>query len=314
MGPPRTGFGMEDMVEVVELAFKERGEGFAEMPPKHGIHPGGDAFIHPMPAYLRRLKAAGIKWVSGYPDNWRQKLPYIMGLIILNDPETGTPFCVMDCTWITAQRTAAATAVAAKYLAKKNSRVIGVIGCGVQGKSNPEAVKCSFPSLDEVRAYDIDWRKCSEYVEEMQKRLGIKVVGVKEPRLAVEGCDIIVTSTPIRKHPQPVIEAAWFEEGCLACPLDFDSYWKPEAMRLADKFCTDDAEQLLSFRSEGYFLQIPSIYGDLGEIVSGKKLGRETEKERTMTVNLGVAITDIAAASKVYEIAVRKGLGVELTT
>ena len=113
------GLKMSDIIESLDRMFREKGEGKTEMPPKPGIHTRKDAFIHAMPAYIPSLGSAGIKWVSGYPQNQARGLPYISGLIVLNDPETGLPVCVMDCTWVTAQRTGAATAVAAKYLARK---------------------------------------------------------------------------------------------------------------------------------------------------------------------------------------------------
>ena len=117
------GLTMTEIVDTVERAFREMGNGRVEMPPKPGIHPGkgGDNFIHAMPAYIPAMKSAGVKWVSGYPVNQAKGLPYITGLLILNDPETGLPKAVMDCTWITAMRTGAASAVSAKYLARPES-------------------------------------------------------------------------------------------------------------------------------------------------------------------------------------------------
>src|SRR5512146_1875711 len=115
---------MASIIDAVEDAFRERAAGRVEMPPKIGIHPGprsADNFIHAMPASLPGRGSAGIKWVSGYPGNASRGLPYITGLLILNDPETGMPLAVMDCTWITAKRTAAASAVSAKYLARPES-------------------------------------------------------------------------------------------------------------------------------------------------------------------------------------------------
>jgi ornithine cyclodeaminase/alanine dehydrogenase len=112
---------MADIIQALEQMFIEKGQGKVEMPPKPGIHTQPDAFIHAMPAYIPSLNSAGIKWVSGYPENQKKGLPYISGLLILNDPETGIPICVMDCTWVTAMRTGAATAVAAKHLANKDS-------------------------------------------------------------------------------------------------------------------------------------------------------------------------------------------------
>jgi len=98
-----------------------------------------------MPAFIPAMNAAGVKWVSGYPGNQQKGLPYINGLLILNDPETGLPLSVMDCAWITAMRTAAASAVSAKYLARPESSTIGILACGVQGHTNLEAIDVLFP-------------------------------------------------------------------------------------------------------------------------------------------------------------------------
>jgi len=118
---------MPAMIGLLETAFREKGEGRVEMPPKPGIHTQPDAFIHAMPAHIPGLHAAGIKWVSGYPGNQAKGLPYITGLLILNDEVTGLPYSVMDCTWITAYRTCAATAVSAKYLARPESETAGIL-------------------------------------------------------------------------------------------------------------------------------------------------------------------------------------------
>jgi ornithine cyclodeaminase/alanine dehydrogenase-like protein (mu-crystallin family) len=129
------GLTMTEIIAALEKAFKEKGEGRVEMPPKPGIHPGGgDNFIHAMPAYIPAMKSAGLKWVSGFPQNFQRGLPYINGLLILNNPDTGLPISVMDCVWITAMRTGAATAVAAKYLARTDSSILGILGGGGQGE------------------------------------------------------------------------------------------------------------------------------------------------------------------------------------
>ncbi|MAE61288.1 MAG: peptide transporter, partial [Planctomycetaceae bacterium] len=112
------GLSMREVIDALERMFVEKGEGRVEMPPKPGIHTRPDAFIHAMPAYIASQSAAGMKWISGYPENQQKGLPYISGLLVLNDPETGIPIAVMDATWLTAQRTGAATAVAAKMLAR----------------------------------------------------------------------------------------------------------------------------------------------------------------------------------------------------
>ena len=101
-----TGLSMGEIIEALDAMFLEKGNGKVEMPPKPGIHTQPDAFIHAMPAYIPSLGSAGMKWVSGYPANQEKGLPYISGLLILNNPENGIPICVMDCAWVTAMRTA----------------------------------------------------------------------------------------------------------------------------------------------------------------------------------------------------------------
>jgi ornithine cyclodeaminase/alanine dehydrogenase len=261
-----------------------------------------------MPAYIPAQNAVGMKWVGGYPENYRRTLPYITGLIVLNDVETGVPIAVMDCAWITAKRTGAATAVAARLLARPESRTVGVLGCGVQGRSNLEALTVTF-TLKTVRAFDVDRATRESYAREMSTQCGLDVVPVAEPRDAVAGCDIVVTAGPILRRPHATIQRGWFAEGSFASLVDFDSYWHPDALREVDKFCTDDEPQLEHYRHMGYFQHIPPIHADLGELVSGRRPGRETPQERTMACNLGLALDDIATAPLVYQRALKEGVG-----
>ena len=303
---------MSQIVGWVEEALRLKGLGKTEMPPKPGIHTMPDAFIHAMPAYLPDLKAAGMKWVSGYPDNFKKGLPYISGLLILNDPETGIPISVMDCTWITAMRTGAVTAVAAKYLARKDASVIGIIGCGVQGRSNLEALATVLQKITTVKAYDSRPDSQKAYVEEMGKKFQFKVVSVSSAKEAVTGSDVVVTAVPIAKDPQGVIEDSWLKPGALAVPVDLDTYWKAESIRGVDKFCVDDIPQIMHFKSEGYLKALPRIYADLGEIVAGKKPSRQNDKERIMAMPLGLALEDMATAIHIYQMALVKGIGRKL--
>jgi ornithine cyclodeaminase/alanine dehydrogenase len=304
-----TGLTMAEIIELLETAFREKGRGRVEMPPKPGIHPGeGDNFIHAMPAYIPAMNSAGIKWVSGFPENYKRDLPYITGLLILNDPETGVPIAVMDCVWITAMRTAAASAVAARRLARPDSSVLGILGCGVQGRTNTEALNVLFP-LERVMAYDVKPQAVQDFAEEISSRFGLEVVPVESPREAVTGCDMVVTAGPILKVPHATIQAGWLDAGAFASLVDFDSYWHPDALQEADRFCTDDVPQLEHYRSVGYFQGIPPIYADLGQLVTGEKPGRETPTERTMACNLGLAMDDMAVAPTIYRRAVEQEIG-----
>lgn len=305
------GLPMAFVIEALQRMFVDKGAGRVEMPPKPGIHTRKDAFIHAMPAYIPSLGAAGIKWISGYPDNQQQGLPYINGLLILNDPETGIPLAVMDATWITAQRTGAATALAARYLARPESSQVGIIACGVQGRSNLQALACEF-ELQRARVFDLHSHIAERFARDMSDTLDLEIEVVAHPRDAVVGMDIVVTSGPILKDPSPIIEADWLGAGAFASPVDFDSYWQAGALQQADKLATDDVEQMGYYRQAGYFKQTPAPYADLGEIVAGSKPGRESDGERTLCVNLGIALEDIATAIEIYRTAQDKGIGRQL--
>lgn len=305
------GMPMTEIIDLLEKAFREKGEGRVEMPPKPGIHTMPDAFIHAMPAHIPSMRSAGIKWVSGYPGNFQRGLPYISGLIVLNDVETGIPYAVMDCTWITAMRTGAASALSAKYLARPDSETIGILACGVQGRANLEALSCLFP-IKRAYAYDVLPEVQETFIAEMTNRLGLEVLGVSGPKQAVAGADLVVTSGPILKHPTPAIEKDWLRPGAFGSAVDFDSYWSGEALAQMDRIATDDHAQFRYYRSSGYFQQTPEPYADLGELVLGIKPGRQDKNERTLTINLGLALDDMAVAPTIYQRAKEKGLGIWL--
>lgn len=302
---------MREIIELLETAFREKGNGKVEMPPKPGIHTMPDAFIHAMPAYIPAMRSAGIKWVSGYPENYKRELPYITGLLILNDVETGVPFAMMDCAWITAMRTGAASALSAKYLARPEANLVGILACGVQGRTNLEALACLFP-VKRVYAYDIFPAVQERFISDMKARFDFEFISVKKPKEAVVDSDLVVTSGPILKHPTPAIEKDWLKPGAYGSAVDFDSYWSGAALAQMDLISTDDHAQFEYYKSVGYFQQTPAPYSDLGELVAGLKPGRRDEKERILAINLGLAMDDMAVAPEIFHRAKEKGLGVWL--
>ncbi|MCW5978270.1 MAG: hypothetical protein KIT09_09345 [Bryobacteraceae bacterium] len=303
------GLEMADIVAAVETAFREKGRGQVEMPPKPGIHTRPDAFIHAMPAYVRSLGIAGMKWVSGYPENPLQGLPYISGLLILNDVETGFPLAVMDATWITANRTGAATAVAAKYLARPDPRSLAILGCGVQGRSNLRALTVALPRIERVYAYDVNDDAARNFCREASGGYGLSCEVRGSAREAVAEADIVVTAGPILRNPTPVIAPEWLREGAFVCALDFDSYAAPALFHAAAVFCADDVPQLFYYQKNGYFADIPANPTDLGDIVAGAAAGRKTSSELTVCVNLGLAVEDVVTAHALYRLASEKGAG-----
>lgn len=302
---------MRSAIDLLDAAFREKGAGRVEMPPKPGIHPRPDSFIHAMPAHIPALGAAGIKWVGGFPANPGRGLPYVSGLIILNDDETGLPLCVMDCTWITACRTGAASALSARHLARPDAAVAGVLGCGVQGRANLEALATLFP-IERAFAFDIAPATSARFAEEMSAKLGVEVTVARRAKEAVTESDLVVTAGPLLKEPVPTIKSGWLKPGGFATAVDFDSYWYPAALAELDHLSTDDHAQFQYYRSIGYFQRTPDPHSDLGELVSGTARGRRNATERTLAMNLGLALDDLAVAPEIHRRALAQGLGTML--
>jgi ornithine cyclodeaminase/alanine dehydrogenase-like protein (mu-crystallin family) len=304
------GVTMAEVMEAVTVGFREHGEGRVEMPPKPGVHSQPNAFIHAMPAWVPALGAVGVKWVGGYPENARRGLPTITGLLILNDDETGLPVAIMDCIWITAKRTGAATALSAKHLARPESEVLGVLGCGVQGRSNVEALREVFP-LRRVVGYDVVAEQAERFRADVEEQWGLETVVAAEPREAVSGCDLVVTAGPDPPRHR-TIKQGWLEEGAFASLVDVDASWDGPAVQEVDKFTTDDLAQFEHYRGRGRLPDVREVYATLGELVVGKKPGRERSEERTMACNIGAALGDMATATIICRRALERGIGTRL--
>ena len=268
---------MPEVLAAVDNGFRLKGLGKTEMPPKPGIHPRPNAFIHAMPAYVQEVEAAGLKWVSGFPANPEKGLPYITGLLVLNDPATGIPIAVMDCAWITAMRTGASVGISAKYLARPDSRIAAILGCGVQARASLMALVETLPQLKEVRCCDLFPEAIKRFIAELGKIFPrLAFIPCATPAEMMRNADVTVTAIPIMTQPKPPLEAGMLKAGGLAVSLDYNSAWTAAAMKECDKFCADDIGQLLSTKKHGvYFGAIPKrIHADLGELAAGLKKGR----------------------------------------
>lgn len=303
-------FPMAEMMDVLEEAFIEKLHGRIEMPPKPGIHPRPDSFIHAMPCWVPKHEAAGIKWVSGYPANKAKGLPYIAGLMIMNDPETGMPIAIMDCEWITAMRTGGVSGICARHMARQDSEVVGVLGCGVQGRTNLEAVLVARPGIKRVYAYDHRLSNSERYAKSQSEKYGIECIAVATHEEAVRESDIIITAGPITHTPDRIIEAAWIKPGALLVPVDYDCMFKAGAIESVTRRCfTDDSAQYRHFKGMGYFPHSPE---DLPEVcaVIGKTLeGRTDESDILASYNIGMALDDMPIAARIISSAHDKGIG-----
>lgn len=307
------GLTEDTILDLMEKALYEHGMKRIEMPPKPGVHPLKDTFIHAMPAYMPAYGACGIKWVSCFPDNVKKDLAQTTGLMIMNDPETGIAYAVMDCRWITAKRTAAVTAVSAKYLARKDTEVLGIIGAGVQGREHLLFCRKTLPRLKEVRIFDRRPEAVDSYVREMSPHVGVEIVSCRDPKDVVVGADMLVSATAILSAPAPFIKDEWLpREGLYLAPVDVDSVWEWETIRRM-KFVTDDWGQTCHFGTVGCFPHgMPDLYAELGEIVCQKKPGREDDAENICNISIGMAIEDVICAKEIYEQAAAKGIGTTL--
>lgn len=303
---------MPEILDLVEQAFREKAAGRVEMPAKLGVHPFEESFLHAMPASIPSMGAVGIKWISAYPGNRARGLPQIAGLLIVNDPETGLPVAILDAAWITAQRTGAASALGAHYLARPDSRTLGILGCGVQGRSHLAALSHRF-RLETVTAFDVDRVAAERFAEEMFEAHRIPVTVASRPVEAVAGQDLVVTAGPITRIPHGTIDAGWLAPGGFAASVDFAAYWSNAAGAEFDRICTDDRPQFDVYRNAGYFGGLPDPHVELEDLVSGKATGRRSDTEKTMACFLGLALEDVVVAGKVVANALRKGIGTRLT-
>lgn len=306
------GLTFGEAVDIVEDVFREHGAKQYENPPKPGVHPRDDAFIHAMPGYLVQKKAVGLKWVSGFSSNPIKGLPTIMGLIILNDVETGQPIAAMDGAYITALRTAAASGVSARYLANEDCKVIGLVGAGIQGRYHLLTLNEVLSGIEHAKVFDTNNGVLERFVATMDEMLPFKLEAGRSAEDVIKGADIVVTATG--KLDQPIFEEQWVKEGALLLPVHTRG-WEVKMLDRADKLVTDDWAQFCEYAGppHGFYSSLPDPYFELGEIIVGTKPGRESRSERIINFNVGIAIHDVAMASVVLDRARQNGKGTTLT-
>lgn len=301
---------MGEALKAIEYAFKLQVEGRTIMPPKLYLDlPQYHGDFRAMPAYINGT--AGVKWASVYPNNWRCNLPTVLATIILCDPDTGCPLAIMDGTYITEMRTGAAGGVAVKYLARRDSSVVGIIGAGVQAETQLLAIGEVLPRIKEVKVFDQRRDASLRYAEEMGAKLNMNILSVKTVQEATEA-DVIVTTTPSTK---PIVSKQHIRPGTHINAIGADAKGKQELegelLRNA-KVIVDDIEQAshsgeINVPLSQGLMKVEEIHSTLGEVVANVKRGRENNQEITIFDSTGLAIQDIICARLVYEKAKEKG-------
>ncbi|MCK4937962.1 MAG: alanine dehydrogenase [Methanosarcinales archaeon] len=305
-----------DVIPVVEVAFREHGLDRVQMPPKMYLDfKGHNGDLRVMPGYLEGPDIAGVKLVNVHPDNPGRGLPTVMALMVLNSTKTGAPLAVMDATTLTDLRTGAAGGVAAKYLSRKDSKVVGMIGLGRQARTQLRAIK-AVRDIEQVRIFDTSRDSVDAFKAEIEQETRTEII--KEPNVhEVCDCDILVTTTPVRS---PLVKAEWIKPGTHINAIGADAAGKEELnpMILKKAKVVVDAVAQASHSGEvnvpiskGIF-SVDEIYSELGQIVSGKKPGRESDAEITVFDSTGLAIQDVVTADLIYRRAIERKLGTEL--
>lgn len=318
------GLDMAKVIEIMEQVFSLHDQKDYVLPNKTVLRWGDiesesiTGRINSMPGYVGgEIQMSGIKWISSAPQNpFRFGLPRACGVIILNDPETLMPVVVMDGTLISAMRTGANSGVAAKYLARNDSRTLGLIGAGVQSRTQLMALHAVLPNLEQVKVADLSRERAESFIQQMSELVPLPMSVVDSAEEAVRGSDVFVTATVTK---QPIVKADWISEGTLYIHVGSHECEFP-VIHKANKIVVDDWEELKHrgvetisiMYKEGEFDEA-NLYAELGEIVNGKKKGRENDREFIYFNSVGMGIEDIAVAHMVYQQALKLQVGQKLS-
>lgn len=307
---------MDDAIEAVESAFRDHGLGKTQMPPKSYLYfTKYDGDLRTMPAYLESADIAGVKIVNVHPKNPGIGLPTVMALLVLNSPETGAPIAVMGATYLTNMRTGAAGAVAAKHLARPDSKTVGMVGAGAQARTQLLGVSRFF-KIERVIVSDRRIESAEAFEKDAIAFLDCDYRLTTDTKEACD-CDILITATPARA---PVVKSSWVKPGTHINAIGADARGKQElesALTKRAKVVVDDMAQAVHSGevnvpiSKGV-LKPEEIYAQIGEIVAGIKPGRTDDDEITIFDSTGLAIQDVAAGTMVYKRALKSGNGLKL--
>ena len=309
---------LDEIVTAVKDAFIQKSEGKVQMPAKNFLffkNYQGD--LRSMPSYLEGSDVAAVKIVNSHPENRAKGLPSVMGVTVLVSPETGAPLCIMDATLLTALRTGAASSIATDILAKKEAHVFGMVGAGAQAQAQLEAI-VKVRDIEYMKVFDRVISRAKDFTSQMSQIFSSMHIEVATTVAdAVRGSDIVTTITPTKA---PIVMDAWVEEGVHINAIGADAPGKqeldPKILKRA-KVIVDDLEQAshggeINVPIKNGIIKIGEIYAEIGDLITGKKLGRTSDKDITIFDSTGLAIQDAAAAAAVYKKALQRKVGLLL--
>lgn len=296
------GISTPEIVAAIEKAVRQQAAGKVWAAPKVAVLPGDGRYMMATLAVSDDPRVVAVKSVMVSPDNHTRGLPGINGVITLLDSITGQLVCVMGANWITAVRTAGLSAVMAKRLANPQATSVAFIGTGVQARSHLQAFAALFP-LQQVRIFGRGQANIDLLVQ-MAEKLGLDAQVSDDPRGAIDGADIVVSSVTLSYDVDPFIDAGWLKSGAFASITDLAIPWIDAGMGAFGAIYVDDRAQEAAM--EKPMVDTGLIRGDLGSVLSGETPARFDANTRSAFVFRGLAIGDLAVAGLAYQ---RAGAG-----
>jgi len=308
-----------EILGAVEEALRAQGRGQAVIEPRMHLVPEKDypGHFNVLRGYVRPLGLAGVKVVGDFYRNYEAGLPSELALLTLLDPKTGAPVAVIDASDITDMRTGAVTAIGAKHLARRDSKVLGHIGARGTSYWNVRLLDSLF-HFDEIRVHSRRPESREAFAAKLTKDLGKEVLAMKDWEGTVREADILVEASRLEK-PEPLLRTAWIKKGACVIPYGTMSAVELSLTDIMDKIVMDDWGQAragpfgaLRAHVDSGRLSQATLYGELGEIVAGLKPGRSRNDETSLFWHRGLSLSDIALGAAMLDKAMRLGIGQRL--
>jgi ornithine cyclodeaminase len=307
----------DELLEAIETSLAAQGCGETVIEPRMHLKPSPDIHGHfnVLRGVIREpVNYAGVKIVSDYVENYKYGFPSEFGILSLFDPATGMPKAILDATAITDMRTGAVSAIGAKYLARKNSKILGHVGARGTAYWNVRLLDRLF-QFDEIRVHSRRKESQDAFATRLAADLGKPVRAVNSWQEAIEGADIIVEAARLIK-PEPLLKTEWIKPGALVMPYGTMSALELSLTDIISKLVVDDWGQVrsgpygaLRAHVDAGKLTEATLHAEMGQIVAGLKPGRESEEERILFWHRGLSLSDIALGSAMLRKAERLGIG-----
>jgi ornithine cyclodeaminase len=307
----------DEVLAAIEAGLAAQGRGETVIEPRTHLIPDKDVQGHfnvLRGAFRAPINLAGVKVISDYVDNYKLGLPSEVGLLLLMDPGNGVPKAIIDGRHLTDMRTGAVTAIGAKYLARKNSKVLGHIGARGTAYWNVRLLDHLF-DFDEIRVHSRRPESRHGFAQRLSRDLNKPVNATAEWRSCVEGADIVVEASRL-SEPSPMLKTDWIKKGAFVVPYGTMSAVELSLTDIMSKLVVDDwgqckSGQFGSLRShvEAGKLSEKTLHAEMGEIVSGRKPGRERDDETILFWHRGLSLSDIALGHAMLVKAERLGIG-----